>query len=75
MKPGDAASVTFPIEERSDTVLIQKARYELLRRGSEVVEIDPPGRYAPLYQRSHYRQPSTRWRWTQRFVSERPVYW
>ena len=31
-----------------------------MRKGNEVVSIDPPGRYNPLYQREHYRSESPR---------------
>jgi hypothetical protein len=73
--PGDVATIAFPISERTDTVHIQKTRYALVRRGSEVVAIDPPGRFAPLYLRDHYRQDATRWRRAERFVCDKPVHW
>ena len=75
VKPGDVATMTFPITERSDTVWIEKEDYMLVRKGNEVVAIDPPGRYCPLYQRDHYRQDSTRWRKIERFVSSERIYW
>ena len=75
VKPGDVATMTFPITERSDTVWIEKEDYTLVRKGNEVVAIDPPGRYCPLYQRDHYRQDGTRWRKIERFVSSERIYW
>ena len=73
--PGDVATMTFPIEERTDTVWIEKEKYTLVRRGNDVVVIDPPGRICPLYQREHYRDNSTRWRVAERFVSEESIEW
>ena len=75
VKPGDVATMTFPIGERTDTVWIEKEKYTLVRKGNDIVAIDPPGRYAPLYQREHYRVDGTRWRAMPRFVSNERVYW
>ena len=75
VKPGDLVKMTFPIEERTDTVWIEKERYTLVRKGNDVVAIDPPGRYCPLYQREHYRAGTTRWRKAERFVSEEAIHW
>ena len=73
--PGDVATMTFPLPERTDTVWVEKQRYTLVRKGNDVVAIDPPGRYCPLYQREHYRANSTRWRNVDRFVSSERIYW
>src|SRR5262249_11198683 len=59
--PGDVATLTFPIAERTETMYVEKDRYTVIRKGNEVVFIDPPGRYCPLYQRDHYRENATRW--------------
>lgn len=67
--------MTFPMVDRTDTVSIENETYRLTRKGNEVVAIDPPGRYCPLYQRDHYRQNNTRWRETERFVSQEQIYW
>jgi hypothetical protein len=75
VKPGDTVTMTFPIEERTDTVWIEKEKYTLVRKGNDVVAIDPPGRYCPLYQRDHYRADATRWRTIERFVSDESIYW
>ena len=75
VNPQDTASLTFPIAERTDTVYVEKERYTLVRKGNDVVAIDPPGRYNPLYQRAHYRQNSTRWRKVERFASKEEIYW
>jgi hypothetical protein len=73
--PGDVATLTFPISERTEVVYIEKAAYTLLRKGNEVVSIDPPGRYYPFYQRSHYREDSPRMRVVERFIPREPVDW
>jgi hypothetical protein len=75
VKPGDVVSVLFPISERADVVNVQKTQYTLVRKGNEVVAIDPPGRYAPLYQRAHYRANDVRWRRIERFVSDEDIEW
>jgi hypothetical protein len=72
---GDVVAVTFPLVERIDQVDVQKARYTLVRRGNEIVAIDPPGRYAPLYQRQHYRAGRVRWREIEHFVSDETIEW
>lgn len=54
---------------------MEKHRYVLTRRGSDVVDIDPPGRYCPLYQRRHYRDGETRLRPVTSFVSSENVDW
>jgi hypothetical protein len=48
------ATLTFPIFERTAEVWIEKYAYSLVRKGNEVVSIDPPGVTYPLYQRQHY---------------------
>ena len=75
VKPGDVVTMTFPIAERTDTVWIEKDRYALVRKGNDVVAIDPPGQYCPLYQREHYRENGTRWRKVERFVSRERIHW
>lgn len=75
VKPGDVVTMTFPIAERSDVVYVEKEQYTLTRKGNEVVHIDPPGKYCPLYQRAHYRSNSAHWRKIQRFVSSEIIHW
>ena len=71
VKPEDVVTLTFPIVEHTETVWVEKRErnYTLLRKGNEVLAIDPPGRIIPLFQREHYRENSTRWRKIERFVS------
>ncbi|MFH1570640.1 MAG: hypothetical protein ABIL09_21800 [Gemmatimonadota bacterium] len=74
--PGGAtARLRFPIGERTQALEIEGARYEVVRRGNEVVHIDPAGEHSPLYQRQHYRRGETRWRDVERFVSAEEVFW
>ena len=73
--PGDVATLTFPIGERTDVIHVEKQRFTLVRKGNDVVSIDPPGRYHPLYQRQHYRDGVTRWRNMERFVSNESIRW
>ncbi|MBI2940864.1 MAG: hypothetical protein HYY04_10545 [Chloroflexi bacterium] len=75
VKPGNVATLTFAIFERTDVVSIEKQRFVLVRRGNEVVSIEPHGRYHPLYQRDHYRDGTTRWRMACRFVSDESIDW
>ena len=75
VKPGDVVTLTFPINERTDDVYIEKRKYTLVRKGNDVVSIDPPGRICPLYEREHYRTDTTRWRKIERFVSNESIHW
>ncbi len=75
VKPSDVVTLTFPIAERTDILHIEKQRFSLIRKGNDVVSIDPPGRYHPLYQRRHYRDDTTRWRKMERFVSRENIRW
>jgi hypothetical protein len=72
---GQVVTLTFPIAERMDRIDIQKHRFTLLRKGNEVLRIDPPGQYHPLYQRDHYRQREVRWRRMERFVTDKSIPW
>jgi len=74
LKPGQQASLTFPMEEKPDIRWIQGDRYNIRKRGYEVVEMDPPGGAWPLYQRRHYRSETTLWKKIKRFVPRKPVY-
>jgi hypothetical protein len=67
--------MSFPLPKRTDTVYIEKGRFHLLRKGSDVIQFDRLGRYGPLYQRAHYNADGTRWRSIERFVSEERLRW
>ena len=72
---GQVVQITFPIRERVHEVDIEKQRYLLIVKGNDVVNIDPPGRFCPFYQRDHYREDTVRWRRAVRFVSDEDIYW
>ena len=72
---GDVVTLTFPIEERNDVTYVEKEKYTLIRKGNDMVNIEPPGKYCPLYQRQHYRANTTRWRKIKRFVSDQVIDW
>jgi hypothetical protein len=75
VRPGQAVTVSFPIDERTETIDVEKERYTIVRRGNDVVAIDPAGTNCPLFQRGHVRQSETRWRKIERFVSSERVPW
>ena len=72
---GDSVGLTFPIEEHSHWVTIEKRAYNLVCKGNEVVSIEPPGTIHPLYQREHYRDNAAHWKKVTRFVSDQSPYW
>jgi hypothetical protein len=73
--PNDVAALTFPIFERTDKVQIQGKDYTIIRKGNDVVHIDPPGKYCPLYQRDKYRENKARTKTIDRFVSHQQLDW
>lgn len=75
VQPGDVAAISFPIPLRTEDISVQGSYYKIVRKGNEVVTIDPAGRYCPLYQRAHYRANSVRWRKANRFCAEKTVDW
>ena len=75
VEPQAVVALSFPIFERTDVVSIQGQDYTLVRKGNDVVDIDPPGQYAPFYQRAHYREDEVRWRMACRFVAQETIDW
>ena len=75
VQPGETVTLTFPIGETTDSIHIDNHRYFLVRKGHDVVAIDPPGLLCPLYQRDHYRDPRTLWHSTTRYVDEQRLSW
>ena len=75
VEPGDIVTLSFPISKRTNNVHIEKRPYNLVRKGNEVILIDPPGRYCPLYQRRHYSDSAPRWRKVKRFISNEVIAW
>ena len=72
---GQVVTMTFPISERTEKVNIEGFDYTLIIRGNDVVSIDPPGRYVPMYQRAHYRSDEPLYRKVKRFVSDDEFGW
>lgn len=71
--PGQIVSLSFPIVEQTDRVTMANRYYFLVRKGHDVVAIDPPGKLCPLYRRDHYRDNATLWKKTSRFVADQIV--
>ena len=72
---GQVVELKFPIYERVEDVHIEKQRYILTIKGNDVVDINPPGKYGPLYERDYYREDVTRWKKIDRFVSAQDINW
>ena len=72
---GQTVALRFPIRERTDKVSLQGTEYTIVRRGNDVVWIDPPGKYFPSYQRAHYRTGQPLYRKVVRFVSDEDFGW
>jgi hypothetical protein len=71
---GGLVTLTFPISERTVETTIGDVPYTLIIKGNDVVSIDPPGKWCPLYQRAHYRENQARWVERERFVLAQPSY-
>lgn len=68
---GQMATFTMPLNEKVHRTTIRNEWYFLVRKGHDVVFIDPPGKLCPLYQRDHYRGGATLWSHTRRFIAEK----
>ena len=75
VRPGEVAVVSFPIPLRTEDINVQGNYYKIVRKGNEVLTMDPPGKYCPFYQRAHYRADSVRWKKATRFVADKMVHW
>ncbi len=77
MRLASGSRQNLHVEQRLMEVLLQMQGhdYTLVRKGNEVVGVDPPGQNFPLYQRDHYRENKTRFKTVERFVSNRTVHW
>jgi hypothetical protein len=64
----DVVTITFPIFEKTVETTIGNVPYTLIIKGNDVVSIDPPGKWYPLYQRAKYRENQARWINRERFV-------
>ena len=75
VQANQTVELTFPISERTDCIYLNDRLYYLVRKGHEVVCIDPPGKLCPLYQRDHYRENVTLWKKTTRYLDEQRLDW
>ena len=75
VQSGQMVRLCFPMVDRRDGIFIQKKKYNLVRRGNEVVKIYPRGKYYPFYQRQAYMSGEPRWRKVRRFVSGEEIDW
>ena len=75
VEKGQTVALRFPIRDRTDKVILQGTEYTIVRRGNDVVWIDPPGKYFPSYQRGHYRTGQPLYRKVVRFVSDEDFGW
>ena len=75
VKAGDLVTMTFPIRITTHEVVIEKEPYRLECKGNEIIDISPPGKICPIFNRPHYRDDTTRWRKIERFVSDEVFEW
>ena len=75
VQPGDTVMLSFPIAESLEHILVEKRGYRAIFRGNTCVAINPPGSNAPLFQRQHFRNDTTRWRRDTRFISRQTLEW
>ena len=75
VSPNDVVTLTFPIAETTHHLQIEKGPYTVIRRGNDVVAIDPPGTNHPLYQRDHCRTDETPLRTVARFAPDTTLVW
>ena len=76
LEAGNTVVVSFPMEEQTVETVIGGRRFTLIRRGNEVVNIDPPGEYYPFYNwKEKYRACGVQWRNVTRFVPTKLPMW
>lgn len=73
VKKEQKITIAFPISEKTVKEKMGPETYTLLVRGNTVVQIDPPGRICPLFQREYYRSDQPRFIKVQRFVCENSI--
>ena len=71
LSPHDEVVFTFAVVRRKTSRVIARWPYRLTLQGSQVVEIDPPGKGYPLYR----EQPQGKLAVKQRFVAAKKVIW
>jgi hypothetical protein len=73
VRPGSRVTLDMPIPEDRRTVTIAAKQYTLTIRGHDVVDIDPPGKWRPIFTRPNLRKPQAATRVVQRFVVDSPI--
>jgi hypothetical protein len=71
LDPGDEVTLEFPVPEETMHRVIGEIPYKLVRRGANIVSIDPPGVAYPLYE----DQPSGKLIRKEQFVPDRHIVW
>jgi hypothetical protein len=74
-KPKDKVTMRFPLPQHTVKERVGDADYVLTLKGNTVVEVEPQGRFSPLYQRAGYRTGEVAWREVERFVSDERIAW
>lgn len=72
---GEVIELSFPISTRTVRETIGTRNYTLEIKGNTVVSVDPPGSYAAIYQRTHYRAEEAPMRRIQRFIADAELAW
>ena len=72
---GQMVTLTFPLAEEVSRVTARNQWYFLVRKGHDVVRIDPPGVLSPLYNRDHYRDGVTLWKQADQHRGEPILNW
>ena len=75
LKPDQMVTIRFPLAEQTSRVSVKNQWYFLVRKGHDVVSIDPRGTVSPLYNRDHYRDADTLWKRASRHRSEITLGW
>jgi hypothetical protein len=69
-RQGARVTLDMPIAEEKRSVLIASTTYNLTLRGHDVVDIDPPGKWRPIFSRPQLRKPEAAVRTVERFISD-----
>jgi hypothetical protein len=75
VESGQTATLTFPMQETTHTVEIERTTYSITRKGNDVMTIDPPGENYPLYQRERFRASEATRRTVTRFLANTKIDW
>jgi hypothetical protein len=68
VRAGSVLTLEMPIGERTEKVMVAAKDYTLTIRGHDVVKIDPPGKWRPLFAREAWRKGPVATKTLERFV-------